>query len=48
MPGTLTVTLALNDVTDATDAVEQGTLIALLSLHRTELHVHVEEDEDDA
>ena len=47
MPGTLTVTLALNDISDASDAIEQGTLMALLALHRSDLIVHVEEDEDD-
>lgn len=50
MRGVLIAKLPLDDITDGTDAVEQGTLIALLTKHRTDLIVSTEatpEDDDD-
>lgn len=48
MGGTLTVSVHLNDITDAHDAVENGTLMALLNAHRSELNVQTQEDDETA
>lgn len=47
MRGVLTAKLPLDDITDGTDAIEQGTLIALFTKRRSQLIVSTETVEDD-